>query len=320
MSAIGMSLPAGSHLNNGTGDHNLTRIHQALEVVHSPYSSNDSRRDAQSFLEEVKDIPEAPFQGYRLASDHSQPHVVRHYALSLLEHAIRYRWSTYSEEQASALRSWVLELSQAVCKADPGFLRSKIAQLWVEVAKRSWGAEWMDMDSLLVQLWQVPDSSVHRELVMLVLETLSDEVFTGDDPVVSMREGVLSKACVEIFTPTSVLAEAFPNRQPGPDVRQGPEGWLGRVSEFLNFCVTSDVADSSDAMSCAVRALSVLVSLMPWAIPKAIAAAHCVRVMTGCLASPRADIQKVRVSIPTKDIMRGEGRNGCIASPCNELS
>ncbi|KAG6199705.1 hypothetical protein E4U50_007310 [Claviceps purpurea] len=292
MSAIGMSLPAGSHLNNGTGDHSLTRIHQALEVVHSPYSSNDSRRDAQSFLEEVKDIPEAPFQGYRLASDHSQPHVVRHYALSLLEHAIRYRWSTYSEEQASALRSWVLELSQAVCKADPGFLRSKTAQLWVEVAKRSWGAEWMDMDSLLVQLWQVPDSSVHRELVMLVLETLSDEVFAGDDPVVSMREGVLSKACVEIFTPTSVLTEAFPNRQPGPDVRQGPEGWLGRISEFLNFCVTSDVADSSDAMSCAVRALSVLMSLMPWAIPKAIAAAHCVRVMTGCLASPRADIQK----------------------------
>ncbi|QPG93827.1 hypothetical protein C2857_002907 [Epichloe festucae Fl1] len=292
MSASGVALSAGNNPSNGGDDQILTKIHQALEVVHSPYSSNNARREAQSFLEEVKDLAEAPFQGYRLASDQSQPPVVRHYALSLLEHGIRYRWSIYNEEQAPALRNWVLELSQAVSKADPGYLRNKTAQLWVEVAKRSWGAEWMDMDTLLVQLWQTPDSAVHKELVMFVLETLSDEVFTGDDSVVAMREGVLSKACVEIFTPTSVLTEAFPNRQPGPDVRQGPEGWLGRISEFLNFCVTSDAKGSSDAKGCAVKALSVLLSLMPWAIPKAIAAAQCVHVMTACLASSHAEIQK----------------------------
>ncbi|KAG5983880.1 hypothetical protein E4U55_006865 [Claviceps digitariae] len=292
MSASVMALPAGGVSSNGPIDQTSTKIHQALEVVHSVYSSNNARRDAQSFLEQVKDTVAAPFQGYRLASDRSQPPVVRHYALSLLEHAIRYRWTTYNEEQASALRSWVLELSQAISITDPGYLRNKTAQLWVEVAKRCWGAEWMDMDNLLVQLWQMPDSTVHKELVMFVLETLSDEVFTGDDPVVAMREGVLSKACVEIFTPTSVLTEAFPNRQPGPDVRQGPEGWLGRISEFLNYCVTSDAKDTNDAISCAVKALSVFMSLMPWAIPKAIAAAQCVHVMTTCLASPRPDIQK----------------------------
>ncbi|KAG6006117.1 hypothetical protein E4U54_000229 [Claviceps lovelessii] len=292
MSANGVALPAGGDSSNGPIDQTSTKIHQALDVVHSPYSSNAARRDAQSFLEDVRDTAEAPFQGYRLASDPSQPPVVRHYALSLLEHAIRYRWSTYNEEQASTLRNWVLELSQAISRADPGYLRNKTAQLWVEVAKRSWGAEWMDMDNLLVQLWQMPDSTVHKELVMFVLETLSDEVFTGDDPVVAVREGVLSKACVEIFTPTSVLTEAFPNRQPGPDVRQGPEGWLGRISEFLSFCVTSDAKDTADAIGCAVKALSVFLSLMPWAIPKAIAAAHCVHVLTACLASSRPEIQK----------------------------
>lgn len=293
MSASGGVLPAGSNPSNGGDNEILTRIHQALEVVHSPFSSNDARRQAQSFLEEVKDISEAPFQGYRLAADKAQPPVVRHYALSLLEHAIRYQWSTYNEEQATALRHWVLELSQAVSKDDPSYLRNKTAQLWVEVAKRCWGAEWMDMDSLLVQLWQIPDSAVHKELVMFILEMLSDEVFAGDDSVVAMREGVLSKACVEIFTPTSVLVEAFPNRQPGPDVRHGPEGWLERISEFLNFCVGSDVKDRSEAKVCAVKALSVFLSLMPWAIPKAIAAAQCVNVMTAGLASSHADIQKV---------------------------
>ncbi|KHO01087.1 KapL [Metarhizium album ARSEF 1941] len=292
MSVSSDTLLAGGNPSNGEGTDVLTRIHQALEVVHSPLSSNDARRQAQSLLEEVKGIPEAPFQGYRLAADRTQPPVVRHYALSLLEHAIRYRWSTYNQEQATALRHWVFELSQSVSKGDAFYLRNKTAQLWVEIAKRCWGTEWMDMDSLLVQLWQIQDSTVHKELVMFVLETLSDEVFTGDDPVVAMREGVLSKACVEIFTPTSVLVGAFPHRHPGPDVRHGPEGWLERISEFLNYCVSSDVKDSAEAKTCAVKALSVFLSLMPWAIPKAIAAAQCVNIMTASLASSHTDIQK----------------------------
>lgn len=294
MSANGSALPLGGDPSNGGDAEILTKIHQALEVVHSSFSLNDDRRQAQAFLEDVKDIPEAPLQGYRLASNKDQPAVVRHYALSLLEHAIRYRWSSYSQEQATALRNWVLELSQAVSRDDPAYLRNKTAQLWVEVAKSCWGAEWMDMDAMLVQLWQVQDSAVHKELVMFVLETLSDEVFAGDDSVVAMREGVLSKACVEIFTPTSVLVEAFPNRQPGPDVRHGHEGWLSRISQFLDYCVHSDAKDNDEVKSCTLKALSVLLSLMPWAIPKAIAAARCVTVMTAGLASPHVEVQKVQ--------------------------
>ncbi|KAM4057971.1 hypothetical protein HRG_011077 [Hirsutella rhossiliensis] len=283
--------PEGTSSNGGVVDM-LLKMHEALEVVHSPSSGNDSRRQAQSFLEEVKDVPEAPFQGYRLASDKTRPPVVRHYALSLLEHAIRYSWSTYSQEQAAALRGWVLELSQAISREDPAYLRNKTAQLWVEVAKRCWGAEWMDMDAMLVQLWQVQDSAAHKELVMFVLETLSDEVFAGDDSVVAMREGVLSKACVEIFTPAAVLTESFPNRQPGPDVRHGHEGWLSRISEFLGYCINAHAKDNDEVKTCTIKGFSVLLSLMPWAIPKAIAAAQCVTVMTAGLASPHIDVQK----------------------------
>ncbi|CAM1503677.1 Fc.00g012680.m01.CDS01 [Cosmosporella sp. VM-42] len=292
MATNGSSAPPGGNVTNGGTSEVLAKIHQALEVVHSPFSTNDARRQAQSYLEEVKEIPEAPLQGYNLAADKSQSPVVRHYALSLLEHAIKYRWSTYTQEQADAVRGWVLELGQAVSREDPSYLRNKTAQLWVEVAKRSWGAEWMDMDSMLCQLWQVPDSSVHKELVMFILETLSDEVFTGDDSVVAMREGVLSKACVEIFTPTSVLVESFPNRQPGPDVRHGHDGWLSRLSEFLDYCLNQAPKDNEEVKSCTLKGLSVFLSLMPWAIPKAVSAARCVEVMCAGLASPHAAIQK----------------------------
>src|SRR6266536_676360 len=127
---------------NGGSTTLLPRIHEALDIVHDPYSSNESRRQASLFLEGIKANDEAPYHGFTLASDKNQQSVVRHYALSLLEHAIKHKWVGYSQAQATALREWVLQLSQNVSPDDPLYLRNKTAQLWVEIAKRSWAAEW----------------------------------------------------------------------------------------------------------------------------------------------------------------------------------
>ncbi|RYP69792.1 hypothetical protein DL771_005901 [Monosporascus sp. 5C6A] len=278
---------------NGGGSMDiLPKIHAALEVVYSPYSSNDDRKDAQVFLEEVKHTDEAPSHGFNLASEKSQSPVVRHYALSLLEHAIKHKWTYYTPPQAAALRNWVLELSQSISREDPSYLRNKVAVLWVEVAKRSWVADWMDMDSNLVQLWQVPDSVVHKELVLSILESLSDEIFSSDDPAVTVREGVLSKASVEIFTPAAVLTETYPNRQAGPDVRCGDEGWLVRVVDLLGQCLAGDVQNNENIRNCAVRALALLNSLMPWVIPNAVTASRCVAALCNALRTSHIAVQK----------------------------
>lgn len=275
----------------------LPKIHEALEIVYNPYSDNKHRKDAQIFLEDVKQESDAPSHGFNLASDKTQSPVVRHYALSLLEHAIKHRWGEYNESQAAALRNWVLELSQAISRHDPAYLRNKIANLWVEIAKRSWASEWMDMDGLLVRLWEVPDSAVHKELVLGILEMLSDEIFNGDDTVVALREGILSKASVEIFTPSRVLLETFPNRQAGPDVRCGDEGWLARVTQLLGQCLAADVQNNEELRSCAVRAMAVIYSLMPWVIPNAVTATSCVPVLCDALRAPNVSVQKVNSTI-----------------------
>ncbi|KAI1349253.1 armadillo-type protein [Xylaria sp. FL0043] len=270
----------------------LPRIQQALDVVYNAYSSNDQRQDAQAFLESVKDSPEAPSHGFRLASDKSQSPVVRYYALSLLEHAIKHKWASYAPHESEALRNWMLALSRDVAKGDPVYLRNKIAQLWVEIAKRSWGAEWMDMDSLLVQLWQVPDSAVHKEFVLAVLETLSDDIFNGDDMVVQLRERILSKASVEIFTPVAVLLAAFPNREAGPEVRSGNEGWLARIVDLLRQCLSGDIQNNEDLRSCAVRGFAVLYTLVPWVIPKSVAMTGAVPVICEGLRATHMEVQK----------------------------
>ncbi|KAK3305497.1 armadillo-type protein [Chaetomium strumarium] len=275
-----------------SGEEVLLKIHEALKVVHSPYSTNQARQEAQAFLESVKTLVEAPSHGFELAFRRTQEPIVRHYGLSLLEHAVKHKWEEYSPEHREYLRTWVLQLAEMVSVDDPGYLRNKIAQLWVEVAKRSWVASWMDMDYLLVRLWQVSNSTVHKQFVLQILETLSDEIFNGDDAVVALREGALSKACVEIFTPAAILAETFPNRQAGPDVRFESEGWLNRITQLISECLRSGLERNEDVRACVIKALNVLNSAVPWAIPKALHAVGCREVMCSGLAAPSVPVRK----------------------------
>jgi exportin-5 len=293
METVAANGTAGPATGDG-GEAILLKIHEALKVVHSPYSPNQARQEAQAFLEDVKTLAEAPSHGFTLAFNKPQEPIVRHYGLSLLEHAVKHKWEEYSPEHREYLRTWVLQLAETVSAEDPPYLRNKIAQLWVDMAKRAWVASWMDMDHLLVSLWRGSDSLVHKQFVLQILETLSDEIFNGDDAIVALREGALSKACVEIFTPAGILAEAFPNRQAGPDVRCEGDGWLSRVSQLISECLSGPTEQSEDVRTCAVKALNVLNSVVPWAIPKALSAVGCRAVMCSALAAPSVPVQKVR--------------------------
>lgn len=277
----------------------LPKIHNALEVQHSPYSNNDSRREAHLFLEEVKNIPEAPSHGFLLASDKTQPPVVRHYALSLLEHAIKHKWAGYTYSEAVALRNWVLELAHNISKEDPAYLRKKIATLWVEIAKRSWVASWMDMDSMLVQLWQLPESPVHKEMVLSILENLVEDIYNQeDDEAVDGREDILGRALVDIFTSPSALQNTHRSRHLSPDVRCGDEGWLARITELLRQCFSVDLQNQDHLRGCAIQGLVVISTLMPYAIPKALTMTGCVPVMCEGLRASHVDVQKVGYEFP----------------------
>lgn len=281
------------HNSSNASQAELPRIREALQAVHSPQSTNESRQAASSYLENVKLQDSAPYHGFVLAHDLAQPAVVRHFALSLLEHAIKHKWSVYSDSQAEALRSWVLELAQAVSQDDPLYIRNKTAQLWVEIAKRCWGGEWINMDELLVQMWQADRSLVHKEFVLFVLEMLSEDVFQGEDTAALLREGILNKACVEIFTPAVVLAEVFPERQIVHGLRAGESGWLARVCELLEDCLSQDMRNNEQIATCAAKCLAVQKSVLSWITPAAIKSASCVKHFCSSLAAPSIAVQMV---------------------------
>jgi exportin-5 len=277
---------------NGTPN-SVSQIVEALTIVHNAQSSKESRQQASGLLEEAKINNDAPYHGFTLAVDHGQPPIVRHYGLSLLEYAIRHRWSGYTEEQSTALREWVLALAQGVSEEDPGYVRNKVAQLWVEVAKRSWALEWIDMDKMLVELWRGP--LVRKDMVLSVLETLSEDIFSREDTTAGLRGNDLNRACVEIFTPAIVLTQHFPTRENNFNVRYGDEGWLVRIGDMLDWCLENDVHGNEKVRNSAVKALAVLRTAMAWAIPKAIITARCVVVILKSLAVQDTQIRMVRI-------------------------
>lgn len=266
------------------------QILHALKVIHDPWSPNSLRQKASQYLEEIKLDKEAPYHGFGLASAKAKPAVVRHFGLSLLDHAIRHRWVDYSLDQRTALREWVLTLSESAAADDPLYLRNKIAEIWVEVAKRSWVLEWMDMDESLVRLWD--GSVVQKMLVLTILETLSDDIFGNEDAAAGLRGTDLNRAFVDIFTPAAVLIEQFPSRETSINVRYGQEGWLSRIGNLIDWC-TGEAQIDEPQRACAVKSLSTLKSAIAWIIPRALVNTRSVRRICGCLAAANLSVQLV---------------------------
>lgn len=284
------------HPNQAGVEVSNDQIRRALEVIHDARSSNSLRQDASDYLEKIKLDEEAPYHGYKLGADKSQAAIVRHYGLSLLENAVRHRWADYTADQSTLVREWELSLAQSVSDSDPFFIRTKIALIWVEIAKRSWALDWMDMDERLVRLWEGPWAS--KELVLTILEALSEDVFGHEDAIAGLRGTDLNKACLDIFTPMAVLREHLPSRDTSINIRYGEEGWLSRVADLLDQCVTKSGSNEAEK-ACAVKILLTLRSVIGWIVPKSISASRLITRLCQCLASPHLPIQLVRTHYST---------------------
>ncbi|KAK9480436.1 armadillo-type protein [Lipomyces japonicus] len=272
----------------------LGRITDALLAVHDPRISNDSRRQAQEFLDTTKAETDAPYWGYCLANvDQLRPDQVRHFGLSLLEHSIKQNYSSsYDNPRKLAIRTWICELASKIRTSDPHFIKEKLAGLWVEVAKRAWGPgpdEWVDMDENLVRLWNLNPAT--RQLSLAIFRTLFEDVFMLDDPIAGKRANILSAQCIEILTEESVLINAYDSRSKDVTVlRCGSEGWLVRWSRLLGECLNRGVQDA-ETESFAVRALQCLKTCLLWVLPSAIRGADLLARISEALNVPNIKVK-----------------------------
>ena len=281
-----MAQPNG-HAPDSNSELTSANVLHGLEVIHNPATTNETRKQATEYLDQLKSSPSALRHALSLCADPSQPALVRHYGLSILEHSLRRQSHDLSDEENAQLRNSIIELGQSIAEDDPLFIRNKIAELWIELAKRSWALDWYDLDQLLCSLWS--QGLVHKEFVLTVLENLSEDIFAREDPTAVLRGSDLHTAVVEIFTSKADFSGGIKIGESTQYMRHGEEGWLWRISQHLEAFLNSSSRDVR-AKATAIKALATFRSAFGWIMSPAISTADCLRVSCNCLTQTDEEI------------------------------
>lgn len=272
----------------------VSTVIRALEVIHSPSSSNDHRRQATTYLENLKKENGVAQAGFDLGNDASQQPIVRHFGLDLLEHVIKRQAFALNEQGSAELRQLVLKLSLTLDSTPQPFVRNKIAVLWVELSKRSWALDWFGLDEALQEVWARSD--IGKDFVLSVLEELSEDVFVRDDATAILRDRDLNNAVVEIFTSSANYSGGLKIGGTSHQMRKGEEGWTTRITSFLAERLQRGVGDQKSQRLC-TAALGALRSVFIWIMSPAIVSANAMSVV--CDALTQSDTEIILTAIDT---------------------
>ncbi|OAP58493.1 hypothetical protein AYL99_07583 [Fonsecaea erecta] len=282
------SATANGTTNGALGQsYDISNILEALQVIHNPTTKNDIRRQASEYLESLKLSNEALQYGCALSSDKSQPPLVQHFGLSVLSHIVRHEVHQLSEQQTNQLRECINELGRSIQDTDLVFIRNKIAELWIELAKRYWALDMFGLDEQLVYLWE--QDLVRKDFVLTVLENLSEDVFVRDDSVAIIRGRDLNSALVEIFTSSSNFAGGIRIGETTHHMRYGEDGWLTRIRKFLEEAIQSPSIEGR-LKEVVLKALATIRSVFNWVMTPAIVHSMALAVACGFLTQADPDL------------------------------
>lgn len=298
----------------------VNQILKALEIVYEPRSSNDARRDAQAFLEEVKLKEESPFWGYQLAlpENYAKNYIVRHFGLSLLQHAILKKFHTLDRPKVTAVREWIVNLSNKVEEDDSHYLKEKLAFLWASLAKRIWGSflvrgredldgkqnpeviteqefadGWASMDADLWALWN--GSRQSRELSLIILRTFFEDIYLLDDPLAAKRTNVLNQLSVSIVTSAQVLESIY---EPNPNLnacKSSLQGWFIAWSNFLVEILNENDASSAVVQTFGPKILTTFKTCLHWVQPSILRDQNIMTTLVNILTVPDIKLKTLSV-------------------------
>lgn len=288
----------------------LDGILVALESIYSPQTTNEMRRDAQRVLDAAQNDPQAPFFGHQLALPNSislpqqqSTYIVRHFGLNLLLHAITHNFNSWDMAKKLAVKSWVIDLATKVDPNDPHYIREKIAFLWVELTKRSWGQDliphlnsgaplspeeldlsWASMDSNLWELWN--HSEITRDLSLVIQRTLYEDIYLLEDPIVVKRKAILNTLCTETVLSLDIISEKFNQCDLYRVFSGSNNGWL------LTWRDTLDQALQSGSINVIIRILEIVKIVLYWIFPYAVRESNIIPKLFQCL---KIDNVKIKI-------------------------
>eukprot|EP00127_Corallochytrium_limacisporum_P004883 Clim_evm27s191 gene=Clim_evmTU27s191 len=174
-------------------------LRQAISTLQDGRAGNQQRIEAIKYCEAFKDNSSVadvlPYCLDILDKSQGRSHADRHFALQVLLHIVQHRWNDdCTQQEKSDLKDISLKLlanqvydilNEAV------YVKEKMAQLVVEIAKREWPQQWPYLFGDLMKIAESGDTQV--ELVLITLRTLAEDI-------VIYNEGMKERRRKELIT------------------------------------------------------------------------------------------------------------------------
>ncbi|XP_007566285.1 exportin-5 [Poecilia formosa] len=152
---------------------------KAVMVMMDAETNQIYRLEALKFCEEFKETSTLCVPcGLRLA-DKSQPAVVRHFGLQILEQVIKFRWNNMQQQEKVQLKECAMQLLATGTHSileEESHVKDALSRIVVEMIKREWPQHWPDMLKEMESLSS--QGEAQTELVMLILLRLAEDVIT----------------------------------------------------------------------------------------------------------------------------------------------
>ncbi|XP_073484789.1 exportin-5-like [Aquarana catesbeiana] len=152
---------------------------RAVTIIMEPGSTHEHRLEALRFCDDFKETsPMCVPCGLHLA-EKTQPPVIRHFGLQVLEHVVKFRWNAMEQEEKVCLRDSVMGLIAGSIRPileEGGHIKGVLARIVVEIIKWEWPQHWPNMMNELDTLTK--NGEVQKELVMFILLRLAEDVVT----------------------------------------------------------------------------------------------------------------------------------------------
>lgn len=153
-------------------------LEHAVNVIMDPSTAQQSRMEAYVACEKFKEIsPLCAQAGLYLASGPFNP-AVRHFGLQLMEHTVKFKWNTISQQEKLFIKENAMKLlSVGVGPAEDisiSHIKDALSRIIVEMVKREWPQQWT---TLLAELSDAcSKGEAQTELVLLIFLRLVEDV------------------------------------------------------------------------------------------------------------------------------------------------
>lgn len=149
----------------------------SIETVMNPVSNSEARNSAQKILEDFKETSPLCVQcGMQMSQTVYDPYV-RHFGLQLIEHSIKFKWNSFSQEQKEELKKSLLNI---IAQGTLGilkefvYIKDAIARVVTEIIKREWPQLWPTLLNELYVLCQM--GPTQTDLVLRIYHRLAEDV------------------------------------------------------------------------------------------------------------------------------------------------